>query len=437
MVEIFDVTEGSGAAAAGIMRGDFLISINGRNINDVLDYSFYLAEKHVTMKLHRNGQVFEATVQKKEYSDVGLIFETFLMDEKQSCRNKCVFCFIDQNPPGMRKTIYFKDDDTRLSFLHGNYVTLTNLSEEDIARIELMKTSPINISVHTTNPALRVRMLNNKNAGNVLDIIHRFAAAQITMNCQIVLCRSLNDGAELDKTMADLALFYPRVNSVSIVPAGLTKYRQGLYPLSPYLPEECHAIVRQVEQFAAKCRAKCGSRVFFCADEFYIKAGLPIKKEAFYEDFPQIENGVGMMSSMRGEFEAELRNLKKYDLTKKRNVSVATGTAAYEFILGMANALCRLCPNLTCTVYGIENNFYGHDVTVAGLLTGRDIREQLAGKKIGKRLFLPEAMIKRAPGEEDLFLDDTSPASLEWALDTEVRFISNNGADFIKKLLTE
>lgn len=434
MVEIFDVIPGNEAEKAGVLRGDFLISINGHPIKDVLDYSFYITDRTVSLKLHRGSELFDVIIKKREYSDVGLEFKTFLMDEKRSCHNKCVFCFIDQLPVGMRETLYFKDDDTRLSFLQGNYVSLTNMDESDIERIILMKTSPINISVHTTNPVLRIRMLNNRFAGNVLVIMKRFAEANITMNCQIVLCKGLNDGSELVRTMSDLEQLYPHVSSVSVVPAGLTCYREGLYPLEPFNTVECAAIIRLVEAFAKKCREKHNSLMFFCADEIYLKAGLPIHIERWYEDYPQLENGVGLIASMRGEFDKALRYIDKYDLNRRRIISVATGEAAYDFICGLVSQLKKHCLNLQCIVYKIENQFFGPDITVAGLITGRDIKKQLAGKRLGKKLLLPSVML-RADG--DMFLDDMRPAELEWALDVEIAFVENNGDDFIRKILSD
>ncbi len=434
MVEIFDVIPGSEAEKAGVLRGDFLISINGHRINDVLDYSFFITDRTVSLKLHRGSELFDVIIKKREYSDVGLEFKTFLMDEKRSCHNKCVFCFIDQLPVGMRETLYFKDDDTRLSFLQGNYVSLTNMDESDIERIILMKTSPINISVHTTNPMLRIKMLNNRFAGNLLVIMKRFAEANITMNCQIVLCKGLNDGSELVRTMNDLEQLYPHVSSVSVVPAGLTSCREGLYPLEPFNSIECAAIIRSVEAFAKKCREKHNSLIFFCADELYLKAGLPIHIERWYEDYPQLENGVGLIASMRGEFDRALRYIDKYDLNKRRIISVATGEAAYDFICGLVSQLQKRCLNLHCSVYKIENKFFGSEITVAGLITGRDIKNQLAGKRLGKKLLLSSVML-RADG--DMFLDDMRPAELEWALDVEIAFVENNGDDFIRKILSD
>jgi putative radical SAM enzyme (TIGR03279 family) len=434
VVEIYDVISGSAADNAGILRGDFLISINGHPIKDVLDYSFYITDRTVTLKIHRGSDLFDVTIKKREYSDIGLEFKTFLMDEKQSCHNKCVFCFIDQLPPGMRETLYFKDDDARLSFLQGNYATLTNMDEAEIERIILMKTSPINISVHTTDPALRVKMLNNRYAGDVYEIMKRFARANITMNCQIVLCRDLNDGAKLMKTMNDLALLYPHVASVSVVPAGLTRYREGLYPLESYSADECKVIIKAVEEFAKKCRSEHGSRIFFCADELYIKAGMPIHAGRWYEGYPQLENGVGLIASMRDEFDRALRNIDKYDLNRRRIVSVATGEAAYDFIVGLVSELEERCYNLRCSVYKIENHFFGPEITVAGLITGSDIKNQLTGKRLGKKLILPAVML-RADG--DLFLDNMRPAELEWALDVEITFAENNGEDFIRAILSD
>lgn len=434
LVEIFEVIPGSEAEKAGLLRGDFLISVNGHPIQDVLDYSFYITERIVTLKIHRGSELFDVVIKKRKYSDVGLEFKTFLMDEKRSCHNKCVFCFIDQLPPGLREPLYFKDDDTRLSFLQGNYVSLTNLNESDIERIVLMKTSPVNISVHTTNPVLRKKMLNNRFAGNVLDIMKLFARANITMHCQIVLCKGLNDGAELLHTMDDLEQLYPNVASVSVVPAGLTRYREGLYPLEPFTAADCAAVVRSVESFAKKCREKHDSLIFFCSDELYLKADIPIHSEDWYEGYPQLENGVGLIASMRSEFDEALNTIDKYDLNRRRTVSVATGEAAYDFICGLVAQLQKRCLNLQCSVYKIENVFFGPEITVAGLVTGRDIKNQLSGRRLGKKLILPSVMLR---SDGDLFLDDMRPAELEWALNVRIVFADNNGDGFIREILSD
>ena len=433
MVTITGVEKASPAAKHGILPGDILISINGHDINDVLDYRFRLTEKKITLLIHRGPDLKEITIKKDEYSDIGLEFETYLMDKKHSCRNKCVFCFIDQLPKGMRDTLYFKDDDSRLSFLMGNYITLTNLSEEDVDRIIEMKTSPINISVHTTNPELRVKMMKNKNAGKVLSYLRRFADAGISLNCQIVLCKGINDGKELERSMTDLAALYPSLVGVSIVPAGITNYREGLCHLEPFTAEEAGEVIDTIDKFGEKCLKKFGTRLFFSSDELYIEAGRELPGEDYYEGYPQIENGVGMIRSMDGEFTDELDFLDEYDLEKPRKVSVATGAAAYDFIKSLADRLCEQVPTLECHVYKIINDFFGHNITVAGLLTGKDLANQLNGKDLGDRLLIPRVTLR---SEGDVFLDDTTP---EWLAEQlggiEVVPVESTGNDFVSKVL--
>ncbi|MCI6840941.1 MAG: DUF512 domain-containing protein [Clostridiales bacterium] len=433
MVTITGVEKASPAAKHGILPGDILISINGHDINDVLDYRFRLTEKKITLLIHRGPDLKEITIKKDEYSDIGLEFETYLMDKKHSCRNKCVFCFIDQLPKGMRDTLYFKDDDSRLSFLMGNYITLTNLSEEDVDRIIEMKTSPINVSVHTTNPELRVKMMKNKNAGKVLSYLRRFADAGISLNCQIVLCKGINDGKELERSMTDLAALYPSLVGVSIVPAGITNYREGLCHLEPFTAEEAGEVIDTIDKFGEKCLKKFGTRLFFSSDELYIEAGRELPGEDYYEGYPQIENGVGMIRSMDGEFTDELDFLDEYDLEKPRKVSVATGAAAYDFIKSLADRLCEQVPTLECHVYKIINDFFGHNITVAGLLTGKDLANQLKGKDLGDRLLIPRVTLR---SEGDVFLDDTTP---EWLAEqlggVEIVPVESTGNDFVSKVL--
>lgn len=433
MVTITGVEKASPAAKHGILPGDILISINGHDINDVLDYRFRLTEKKITLLIHRGPDLKEITIKKDEYSDIGLEFETYLMDKKHSCRNKCVFCFIDQLPKGMRDTLYFKDDDSRLSFLMGNYITLTNLSEEDVDRIIEMKTSPINVSVHTTNPELRVKMMKNKNAGKVLSYLRRFADAGISLNCQIVLCKGINDGKELERSMTDLAALYPSLVGVSIVPAGITNYREGLCHLEPFTAEEAGEVIDTIDKFGEKCLKKFGTRLFFSSDELYIEAGRELPGEDYYEGYPQIENGVGMIRSMDGEFTDELDFLDEYDLEKPRKVSVATGAAAYDFIKSLADRLCEQVPTLECNVYRITNDFFGHNITVAGLLTGKDLANQLNGKDLGDRLLIPRVTLR---SEGDVFLDDTTP---EWLAEqlggVEIVPVESTGNDFVSKVL--
>ena len=434
MVKILSVDKKSRAEAHGICAGDVLISINGREIADVLDYRFFLAERSIELKLLRNGEEYSVCIKKQQYDDIGLEFETPLMDKKHSCENKCVFCFIDQLPKGMRKTLYFKDDDSRLSFLHGNYITLTNLHDKDIDRIIEMHISPVNISVHTTNPELRVRMMHNKRAGEVLSYMRRLADAGISLCGQIVLCKELNDGEELDRSMRELSELFPAMQSVSIVPAGLTRFREKLYPLEGFTKEESAAVIDQVDRFAKAFEEKNGSRMFFCSDEFYLKAERPLPDESYYEGYPQIENGVGMITSLTTEFRDELDYLDEYlaDYKPPRHVSIATGVAAYDTIKSMAVALEARIEGLRIDVYKIINRFFGETITVSGLLTGKDISEQLSGKALGDLLLFPCNAL-RADG--DLFLDDMSPEELSEKLKVPVSPSRESGEGFICDML--
>ena len=432
MVTITGVLPGSFADRAGIKTDDCLISVNGREIRDVLDYRFFLAETSVVLQIHRGPELFDVTIRKGMYDDIGLEFETPLMDKKHSCENKCIFCFIDQLPKGMRKSLYFKDDDSRLSFLHGNYITLTNLKQRDVDRIIEMHISPVNVSVHTTNPELRVQMMKNKRAGEVLDYIRQFAEAGIKLRGQIVLCRGVNDGTELDRTMRDLAQYYPALESVSIVPAGLTAYRENLYPLEPFTRKECAKIIDQVTSFADECLKKLGTRLFFCADELYIKAGRPIPAYPYWEEFTQIENGVGMMASMAHELEMALDYISTDERQMKRSLSIATGEAAYAYICGLVGKIQQICPMIECDVYCVKNNFFGGQVTVSGLITGRDLAEQLKDCILGDELLLPRTMLR---SEGDLFLCDMTPKELSEQLGVPIRFVSNDGADFLDAVL--
>ena len=432
MVLIKDVLTGSPADIAGVKRGDYLVRINGKDINDVLDYRYYITEPRVRLLIHRGPELLEIPIKKPRYNDIGLEFDTFLMDEKRSCRNKCIFCFIDQLTPGMRKTLYFKDDDSRLSFLMGNYITLTNMDEHDISRIIEMKMSPMNISVHTTNPKLRCEMLSNRFAGSCYDTMKRFAAAGIEMHCQIVLCRGVNDGAELMRTMRDLAALYPQVDSVSIVPAGITKYREKLYPLTPFSKEECRNVIAQVEGFAEECLAKYGSHIFFCADEMYVKGEAKFPDGRYYEGYPQIENGVGMLRSMADEFCDAMEDIDDLDPHRPRSCSIATGVAAYGFISLLVEEMKKRCYNLDCTVYEIKNEFFGENITVAGLVTAGDISRQLRGKNLGRVLFLPDVMLRH---EKDRFLDDRTPAWLEDKLGVKIHFVACDGYAFVSDIL--
>ncbi len=428
-VRITGVKKGSPAARCGIRAGDMLLKIGSKDIADVLDYMYYSAEGRIRLTLKRGDKFLILTVRKGEYDDTGLEFETFLMDKKQSCRNKCVFCFIDQMPRGMRETLYFKDDDARLSFLQGNYVTLTNLTQRDIDRIIEMKLG-INVSVHTTNPELRCRMMNNRFAGEKLGYLRQMADGGISMNCQIVLCPGLNDGDELRRTLTDLGELMPHINSIAVVPVGLTKFRSGLYPLNLFDAEGAGKNIDLIEEFQQDFLNRYGTRLVYPSDEFYLTAGRPLPCGEYYEDYPQYENGVGMVRSLSDEFSEALENAPP--LTEKREIAVATGAAAYGLICEFADNAQRKFPQLTCHVYKIVNVFFGETITVTGLLTARDIIAQLGGKNLGTELLLSDAMIMR---NSDLFLDDLRIADVERALDIKIRTVPNDGGKLLCAML--
>ena len=383
--------------------GDALLAINGHRVLDVLDYKFYAYDTRLDVQLRRpDGTEYRVEVRKPEGGDLGVDFESYLMDRPRSGANSCVFCFIDQLPPGMRPTMYFKDDDARLSFLLGNYITLTNLSLREIERIIALHVSPVNVSVHTTNPELRVKMLRNRRAGECADIMRRFAAGGIVMNCQIVCCPGWNDGAELQRTMEDLAAMYPAVHSVSIVPLGVTKFREGLEPLKPFTPEHAGETIDQVTAFGDRCVEKFGTRIFWCGDEMYLSAGRELPPDEFYEEHTQLENGVGMLRLMETEFRSALKLSDEPDGVP---FAIATGTAAAPFFEGLLRLAKEKYPKLDGRVYAVENDFFGHSITVAGLVTGRDLIAQLRDKYLGERLFISQNMLRR---QEMDFLDDVT-----------------------------
>jgi len=435
-VKISSVLGGSIADEAGIEPGDAVLSINGEDVRDMFDYRFLATCEELTMEVQKpDGGIWRIDIEKGEYEDLGIELKDSVFDQARSCANKCIFCFIDQLPDGMRESLYFKDDDMRLSFLTGNYVTLTNVGAGDIDRIIRYRMSPVNVSVHTTNPDLRVFMLKNRSAGDVLDKIRRLADGGITLNCQIVLCRDLNDGDELERTVSDLSALYPGINSVSVVPVGITSHRKGLYPLVPYDRETALGVVRQVELWQDRLMESLHTRLVFLADEFYILAGLDIPGYEAYEDFPQLENGVGLIAQLRREFEEKLGMAdfeRKLPARPGRHVSIATGVFSYEFIKDMAGILESKFDGLKVDVHKIKNDYFGENVTVTGLLTGRDIISQLAGKDIGEELLLCRCMFKYG---EDLFLDDCSLTTLEEKLGVKATVVENSGCDFIEKVL--
>ncbi len=434
MVLIKEVLKGSHADKAGIKGGDTLVAVNSHEIRDVLDYRYRTCAKILEIEYTRNGEKHVSRILKNdEYDDIGLDFETYLMDEKQTCKNKCIFCFIDQNPPGMRESIYFKDDDSRLSFLMGNYVTLTNMTDADIDRIIEMRMSPVNISVHTMNPELRVKMMRNKHSGDVLRYIDRLADAGIELNFQIVLCKGVNDGEELELTLERMEKYHEVLQGVTVVPAGLTKYRDKLYPLAMFTKDECVSILNTVNTVGDRCKALYGKRIFFCSDELFLKAEREIPNEEYYEGYLQLEDGVGSIRSSADEVDLELDDLSAYDLNKPRSLSIVTGVAAFPFITETVEKLKSLCGDkLDCRVYEIKNNFFGENITVAGLLTGKDIAEQLTDKPLGTRLLIPEVAVRR---EGELFLDSMSKSELSERLGVPVFAVTNDGYDIVSNIL--
>jgi len=407
-----------------------LLSVNGKRITDVLDYKFYTYDRVLLMEFRTpEGKIKLVRIRKDEGADPGLEFETYLMDRPRSCANRCVFCFIDQNPPGMRKSIYFKDDDARLSFLMGCYITLTNLSPREIRRIIDLHISPVNISVHTTDPALRIRMLKNPRAGEVIDVMHRFAAAGITMNCQIVCCPGWNDGEALLRSLQDLKDMYPAVNSVSVVPVGLTDHRDGLEPLRAFTPEGAAETVDAVTRFGDDCLKELGTRLAFCSDELYQIAGRALPPDEFYEAHTQLENGVGMLRLLEAEFRAALR---VSDATDGVPFSVATGAAATPLMEKLIFSAKEKYDILNGQVYSIRNDFYGRQVTVSGLVTGRDLVTQLEGKNLGERLLVSADMLRR---DEVDFLDGMTLQEASEALGVPIYPIPCDGGDLCDAML--
>lgn len=430
-VIISDVEKGSPAFKRGLKAWDTLISIDGNEIMDVLDYRFYQNNSKLTLEyINAKGKIKKAKIKKKEFDELGLCFPTYLMDEKRSCRNKCVFCFIDQLPKGLRESLYFKDDDSRLSFLFGNYITLTNITEHEVERIINMHISPINISVHTTNPELRVQMMSNKNAGKALEIINRFNDAGIKINCQMVLCPGFNDGAELERTLRDLTAL-ENAECIAAVPVGLTGHREGLAELKPFCKETAKAVLRIIDEFGDECIKKYGERRVYGADEFYILAEEKMPEASYYGDFLQLENGVGLIPLM---FEEVANAIKEcdYKLENKRIITIATGEAAYPFISQMVDKMQNKWDNLECRVKAIKNNFFGGKITVAGLVTATDIEKQLKDQELGEELLIPSVMLRDAG---DMFLDSVTVEELSKKLNIKITPVNNDGYELLGKIL--
>ena len=429
MTAVRAVEPGSPAEKAGVQVGETLTHINGKPIVDVLDYKFYSYDTRLELTLRAPDNSFRTVkVRKYEGQDLGLEFETYLMDRARSCANNCIFCFVDQMPPGMRKSLYFKDDDARLSFLMGNYLTLTNLSAREVQRIIDLRISPINVSVHTTDPDLRVEMLKNPRAGESIDIMRRFAAHNITMNCQIVSCPGINDGPALDRSLRELAEMHPAVNSISVVPVGVTKFREGLYPLRPYTGEEAAALIDQVEVFAQKHLEEKGTRLVWCSDEFYLLAGRDMPEEAYFEDFTQLDNGVGMLRLLSEEFRRGLDLMEPEEMEGCQPFTIATGVSAAPFLARLVDMAREKNGNVDGKVCAIRNDFFGHTITVAGLVTGSDLIAQLKGNVHGKRLLIPANMLRAG---EQVFLDDVSVADVERELDVTVVPVAQDGYELL------
>ena len=424
-VRITGVTPRSPAARHGIRPGEQLISINGHPVRDVLDFRFYETEAELTIRVaDASGVERDVSLRKPQYSFLGLEFETYLMDAQRRCRNNGIFCFIDQMPPGLRPSLYFKDDDDRLSFLFGNYITLTNLSQAEVDRIVEMHISPINVSVHTTNPELRVKMMGNRFAGKSLDYLYQLASRGTQLNGQLVLCPGINDGDELRRTLRDLKRLAPAMQSVAAVPVGLTKYRDHLPHLDPYTAETAGAVIDIIESFAAECRKDLGTGFIYASDEFYLLAGRPLPPEDAYDGYPQLENGVGSITLLRTQVMERLEETGAVTLPAPRHISIATGVSAAPLLREIAAAASARCPQLTCTVYGIINDFFGHRITVAGLITGGDLLAQLADRPLGTELLIPNVMLRH---EGDLFLDDTKLTDVQQQLGVPVTPVESDG----------
>ena len=430
---ITGVEPGSIAEECGLEPGDRIGAVNGHEIEDFFDYQYYIEEEFLRVEvLTKDGEECTLEIEKEEDEDLGLVFESFLMDDYNSCCNKCMFCFIDQMPPGMRETLYFKDDDSRLSFLQGNYITLTNMKEKDIDRVIRYHLAPINISVHTTNPELRCRMLHNRFAGDVMEKIRRFSDAGIPMNSQVVLCKGVNDGEELDRTIREQGDFLPCMESLSVVPVGLTKYRDDLPKLEAFTKEDAKKVLSQIQGWQKHFLETRGTSFVHASDEWFILAGEEFPPVDYYEGFGQLENGVGMMRLLISEVEERLSELTGDD--REKSVSIATAKLAFPTIRKLAEQVTAKYPRMHIHVYCIENTFFGEQITVSGLLTGQDIERQLKGRELGDELLLPCNVLK---ADEDIFLDDMSLSALSESLQVPVNIIQSEGQDFVNKIISK
>lgn len=425
------------AAELEVEPGDRLLSINGNEVEDIFDYEYYVDSESMLMLIEKaDGELWELEIE-NDFEDLGITFENGLMSDYKSCTNKCIFCFIDQMPPGMRDTLYFKDDDSRLSFLQGNYITLTNMKDKDIDRIIRFKLAPINISVHTTNPRLRCEMLHNRFAGEALKKIDRLYQAGILMNGQIVLCKGVNDGEELERSISDLSQYLPYMESVSVVPVGLSKYRDGLYPMKPFEQADAARTIDIIERWQHKLYQEHGTHFIHASDEFYLLAGREVPEEERYDGYIQLENGVGMLRLLDSEVDEALKNYSDAGGSPGRSpeaeaVSIATGISAYSCVLKQVHKIMDRYPQKNVHVYPVRNDFFGDKITVAGLITGQDLLKQLPGKELGDRLLLPIAMFRSG---EEVFLDDVTRTEVQNALQVPVNIVKSTGQDLVNAVL--
>ena len=429
-VKISGVEKNSLAAKKKIEKEDILVSVNGNEINDVLDYRFYINETKLVLALKTaDGKSKLAMIRKDEFEDIGLEFETYLMDKQRSCKNKCIFCFIDQLPKGLRKSLYFKDDDSRLSFLFGNYITLTNLTDDEVERIIKMRISPVNVSVHTMNPELRVRMMKNPKAGDALNRLNAFADAGIALNTQLVLCPGINDGKELEFSLNELSGLYPAVQSIAAVPVGLSDHREGLHELKPYNEKTAGEVIDTIDRFNEEFKKKNGTVIAYAADEFYIKANRPMPDEDYYNGYPQLDNGVGMWTLLKAEFEQALEDCGITELN--RRVTVVTGVAAYPLISELAGKAEEKIKGLSVNVVEVKNKLLGSMITVSGLICGNDIVSALGKTDIGEELIIPPNCLR---SEGDMFLDDMTVDELSEKLNVKITQNGTSGDDLLRAL---
>lgn len=428
---ITKIEKGSIAEELEIKPGDILISINNEKIEDIIEYKYLCCDEYIEMEiLTKENELILFEIEKEIDEDIGIEFENPIIDSVKSCRNKCVFCFIDQLPQGMRDTLYFKDDDSRLSFLQGNFITMTNMGEKEIEKMIKYKISPINVSIHTTDSDLRIKMLGNRFAGNILENMSKLAKAEITMNGQIVLVKNLNDKENLEKTINDLKILHPYLNSVAVVPIGITKYRENLYPVEIFDKESSIAVINQIHKLQEALLKELGTRFVFLSDEFYMMAGYEMPEENEYEGFVQLENGVGLTKKLEIEFLESINDIQNKKVS--RQISIATGTSAFNFISEISEKLCKVVQGLQVKVYKIKNEFFGETITVSGLITGSDIINQLKDQDLGDILLIPRSMMK---ADEDIFLDNITIKDLEKALNVEVQISEIDGKSFVKNVV--